>query len=112
MKITFATLSVDNEELQSAVDDAIAKVRREWLGAEIPMYINGEEVYALEKYESYSPMNTELHLSTAQRGTVEHARAAIAGARVARADWARTPWQRRVAIVRKASEIMSERYWN
>jgi 1-pyrroline-5-carboxylate dehydrogenase len=109
MTITFATLSVDNEELQSAVDDAIAKVRREWLGAEIPMYINGEEVYALEKYESYSPMNTELHLSTAQRGTVEHARAAIAAARVARADWACTPWQRRVAIVRKASEIMSER---
>ena len=44
-KITYATMSADNEELQSAFDDAIAKVKQDWLGAEAPMFIDGKWVY-------------------------------------------------------------------
>ena len=49
LKITYATMSADNEELQSAFDGAIARVRAGWLGREVPMFIGGEKVFAGEK---------------------------------------------------------------
>ncbi len=107
-KITYATMSADNEELQSAFDEAIARVKSGWLGVEVPMFINGEKVYADEKFESYSPINTEMHLCSAQKGTVEHARTAIAAARAAFPQWCKTPWQERVAIIRDIAEKISD----
>ena len=47
MKITYATLSADNEELQAAFDAAIETVKTKWLGVEVPLYINGETIYSL-----------------------------------------------------------------
>jgi 1-pyrroline-5-carboxylate dehydrogenase len=107
MKITYATISADNEELQSAYDQAIAKVKAEWPGAEVPMFINGEQIYAEEKFEAYSPINTDMHLCTAQKGTVEHVRSAIAAAKAAFPDWRQTPWPERVAMLRDTAEKMS-----
>ena len=57
-KVTYATMSADNEALQSAFDEAIANVNSKWLGVEVPMFINGEKVYTNEKFDSYSPINT------------------------------------------------------
>ncbi len=107
-KITYATMSADNEELQSAYDEAIDRVQAGWLGAEVPMFINGEKVYADEKFESYSPINTDVHLCTAQKGTVEQAQAALAAARSAFRGWCETPWQERVAIIRDIAEKISD----
>lgn len=107
-KITYATMSADNEELQSAYDEAIARIRARWLGVEIPMFINGEKVYAGEKFAKYSPISTDMHLCTAQKGTVEHAKAAIAVARAAFPGWGKTPWQKRVAILRNIAEKISD----
>jgi len=107
-KITYATMSADNEELQSAYDEAIAEVKAGWLGAEVPMFINGEKVYADEKFASYSPIDTTMHLCTAQKGTVEQARAALAAARSAFRGWSGTPWQERVAIIRDIAEKISD----
>jgi 1-pyrroline-5-carboxylate dehydrogenase len=107
-KITYATLSVSNEELQSALDEAFKRVKRDWLGQELPMFINGEKVYAEGKFEVYSPINTDLHLCTAQSGTAEHSNRAIAAAKAARATWRNTPWRERVAIIRGLAEQISE----
>jgi 1-pyrroline-5-carboxylate dehydrogenase len=107
-KITYATMSADNEELQSAYDQAIANVKAKWLGAEVPMFINGEKVYADEKFKKYSPVNTDMLLCTAQQGTREQAKAAIAAARAAFEGWRKTPWQERVATLRKIAERISD----
>lgn len=107
-KVTYATMAADNEELQSAYDEAIARVKAGWLGVEVPMFIDGEKVYADEKFESYSPINTDMHLCTAQKGTAEHARAAIAVARAAFPGWRKIPWQERVAIIRDIAEKLSD----
>jgi len=107
-KVTYATMSADNEELQSAFDEAIAKVKSEWLGVEVPMFINGEKVYAAEKFESFSPINTGMHLCTAQKGTAAQAKAAIAAAEAAFPQWRQTPWQDRVAITREIAEKISD----
>lgn len=107
-KVTYATMSADNEELQSSFDAAVEHVRKEWLGAELPMYINGEKVYADEKAKHYSPIDTDLLLGVSQKGTIEHARAAIAAAKAAFPGWRATPWQERVAVLRRIAETMSE----
>jgi 1-pyrroline-5-carboxylate dehydrogenase len=111
-KITYATMSADNEELQSAYDEAIDHVKAGWLGAEVPMFINGEKVYADEKFGSYSPINTDVHLCTAQKGTAEHAQTALAAARTAFRGWCETPWQERVAIIRDIAEKISDNSFN
>lgn len=107
-KVTYATLSADNEELQAAFDQAVERVKNNWLGAELPMFINGERVLADDKFKTYSPINTDLHLCTAQNGAAEHSKAAIAAAKAARKAWRETPWQERVAIIRNIAEKMSD----
>jgi 1-pyrroline-5-carboxylate dehydrogenase len=108
IKITYATLSADNEELQSAYDQAIENVKAGWLGAEVPMFINGEKVFAAEKFKSFSPINTGMHLCTAQKGTADHANSAIAAAKAAFPGWRKTPWEERVSIIREIGEKFSD----
>jgi len=107
-KVTYATITADNEELQSAYDQAIDQVKADWIGAEVPMFINGQQVYAVEKFESYSPIDTDMHLCTAQKGTIAHAKDAIAAARDAFPKWRKTPWQERVAVIRNIAEKISD----
>ena len=60
MKITYATLSADNEELQSAFDAAVERVRGE-LGRSYPMLIGAEERSGAEEFEDRSPIDSEHH---------------------------------------------------
>ncbi len=109
VRISYATLSgaADDEQLQSAFDRALARVRRDWLGAEVPPFIDGEEIYAGETLDSFSPFATGLHLCAAQKGDVEDAREAIEAAAAAFPTWRRTPWQERVAMVRDVARRLS-----
>lgn len=107
-KITYSTMSANNEELQAAFDVALERVRREFLGREVPMFINGEEMLADEKSRCVSPADTRVHLCTAQKGTADHARQAVDAARAAFLNWAATPWQERVAAIRRAADLISE----
>jgi 1-pyrroline-5-carboxylate dehydrogenase len=107
LKITYATLSADNEELQTAFDKAVVKVKKEWLGAELPMFINGQKVYAGDKFKTYSPINTDILIATVQNGSADHSQAAVAAAKAARKAWQATPWQERVATIRAIAEKIS-----
>ncbi len=107
-KLTYATMFNPPEELHTRYDAALAKVRSE-LGRDHGMLINGREVFADEKFENRSPADTDVVLGTFQKGNAEHAKAALAAARKAAKGWAHTPWQERVALLRKAAEIMDRR---
>ncbi|MCB9139116.1 MAG: aldehyde dehydrogenase family protein [Caldilineaceae bacterium] len=106
-KVTYATLSADNEDLQSSFDHALETVRNEWLGADAPMFIDGQKVYTDAKLESYSPINTDVLIATAQQGDAGHTDRAVAAAKRAFPAWQRTPWQERVAIIRKIADRIS-----
>ena len=58
MKITYATMSADNEELQAEFDVALDKVKSSMLGLEVPLFIDGKKVYAPDKTAAYSPIDT------------------------------------------------------
>ena len=58
-RITYATMSADNEELQSAYDAAAERARAE-LGKNYPVVVNGEERWTDEKYDEPSPIDQDL----------------------------------------------------
>ncbi len=107
-KLTYATMFNPPEELHKKYDEALAKLKTQF-GKEYGMLINGKDVFAEEKVEDRSPADTDVVLGVFQKGTVEHARAAMSAARKAARGWAFTPWQERIRLVRKAAEIMDRR---
>ena len=111
MKITYSTLSGDNEELQSAFEAALERARGE-LGRTYPMIIGGEERTGDETFDDRSPIDREMVVARFPVGTRDDVRDAIDAARAAWPAWRDTPWRERLAIMRRAAEIISERQFD
>jgi 1-pyrroline-5-carboxylate dehydrogenase len=111
MKITYATLSADNEELQSAFDAALVRARSD-LGRTYPMLIGGEERLRGETFEDRSPIDRSIVVARFPVGTRDDVRDAVAAARAAFPAWRDTPWRERLAILRHAAELISERQFD
>jgi 1-pyrroline-5-carboxylate dehydrogenase len=108
MKITYATLSADNEELQSAFDAAVERVRAT-LGASYPMLIGGEERRTEAEFEDRSPIDQQVVVSRFPLGGQQDVRDAIAAARSAFPAWRDLGWRRRTELMRRAADLISER---
>ncbi len=108
MKITYATLSADNEELQAAFDTAVEEARG-MLGRTYPMLIGAEERAGVETFDDRSPIDTDIVVSRFPVGTRQDARDAIDAARAAQPAWRSLGWQQRLELLRAAAEIISER---
>jgi len=111
MKITYSTLSADNEELQSAFDAALERARAD-LGSTHPMIIGSEERTSADTFEDRSPIDRDLLVARFPVGTREDVRDAIAAAREAYPAWRDTPWRDRLAILRRAADLISERQFD
>lgn len=109
-KLTYATMHNPPEELHTRFEEALTRVNK-GLGQEYAMIINGKERFASDKFEDRSPINTDTVLGVFQKGTVQDARDALAAARSAFPNWSRTPWQQRVAIMRKAADQIDQRLY-
>src|SRR5512143_993525 len=110
-KLTYATMFNPPEELHKGFDAAVGRLKQN-LGKEYGMIIDNQDVFADEKLEDRSPVNTDWVLARMQKGTAAHAQQAIAAARKAFPGWSRTPWQQRVKIVRKAAAIIEQRIFD
>ena len=107
-KLTYATMFNPPEELHKGFDKAVANLKAN-LGKEYGMIINGKDVFADDKFDDRSPVNTEWVLARMQKGNASHAQMAIAAARKAFPAWSHTPWQTRVKLVRQASAMIEKR---
>ena len=99
LKITYATLRNDNEQLHASYDAGLAVARAE-LGRDHGLLINGEWRPAKELFEKRSPIDGSL-VGRFAKGTRQDAGDAIAAARAAAPGWAGTSWLRRVTIMRR-----------
>jgi 1-pyrroline-5-carboxylate dehydrogenase len=107
LKITYATLRNDNEQLHASYDAGLAVARAE-LGGTHGVFINGEWRAAAEHFEKRSPIDGVL-VGRFAKGTRQDVRDAIAAARAAAPGWAHTTWSERVAIMRRMADLISER---
>jgi 1-pyrroline-5-carboxylate dehydrogenase len=110
-KLTYATMFNPPEELHTRYNDALAKTKAK-LGSEYGMIINGKDVFADEKFEDTSPINTEVVLAVMQKGNEKHAQMAMEAARKAFPVWSGMPWQERVCLLNKAADLIEERIFD
>jgi 1-pyrroline-5-carboxylate dehydrogenase len=110
VRITYATMSADNEELHAAYEKGV-ETAKSWLGQKHPFYINGEERWGEAVDEEYSPIDRELLIGQFARATRQDAKDAIAAAKAFFPEWSGAPWQDRVKIMRRAADVISEQVY-
>src|SRR5512133_2326152 len=107
-KLTYGNMFNPPEEMHKGFDKAVAKLKSN-LGREYGMIIDGKDVFADDKYEDRSPVNTDWVLAVMQKGNASQANMAIEAARKAFPGWSHTSWQKRVQLVRKAAANIEKR---
>ncbi|MFP5342847.1 MAG: aldehyde dehydrogenase family protein [Candidatus Limnocylindria bacterium] len=108
IKITYATLRADNEDLHTGFEAAVDRVR-DAFGAHHQQYIDGAWRDAAERIEVRTPIDRDVLIGTVASGTTGDVDAAVAAARRAQPAWAAVPWQERLAILRRAGDLISDR---
>jgi 1-pyrroline-5-carboxylate dehydrogenase len=107
-KLTYATMFNPPEELHTRFEDALSRLKA-GLGKEYGMIIAGKDRFSQEKFEDRSPVNTDIVLGVFQKGNEQDARDALAAARKAAPLWSGMKWQDRVALLRKAADLIDQR---
>jgi 1-pyrroline-5-carboxylate dehydrogenase len=107
-KLTYATMFNPPDELHTRFEDALTSLKLK-LGSEYGMIIAGKDHFSAEKFENRSPIDTDMVLGKFQKGSAKDAGMALNAARKAFPGWSSTPWQERVALMRKAADMIDER---
>jgi len=108
LKITYATLRADNEELHALYEAGLERAKAS-LGAYHPNVIGGRERDGEGTFDVRTPIDRNISIGTFAKGTRQDVIDAIAAARAAQPAWAATPWRERLAILRRAADLISER---
>lgn len=107
-RVTYATLTADNEDMHKAYDGGL-ELARTWFGQVLPTIVNGEERTGSVTHDVTSPVDTRVTMCTIHEASTQDVHDAIASAKSAKHRWGTTPWQDRIAILRKAADLISER---
>jgi 1-pyrroline-5-carboxylate dehydrogenase len=108
VKITYATLRADNEDLHSAFEAGVEAARAR-LGRSHPNLIDGQERAGDGEFELRSPVDQDIVVGRFANGTRQDVRDAIAAARAAQPAWNALGWERRIEILDRAADLISER---
>ena len=106
-KITYATMSADDPALHQAYEEGLAAATSR-IGQTHPLLINGEKRYTEETYVECSPIDSDVVVGRYSQASDDDVDDAVAVAAAFQAEWEATPWQERVAIVRRAADMMEE----
>jgi 1-pyrroline-5-carboxylate dehydrogenase len=107
-RVTYATMTADNEDLHRGYDEGIEKARA-WLGGRHPFYVNGEPREGESWFEERSPIDQELVIGSFAQASREDVKEAVAAAKAFAPAWSGTAWQERVRLLRNAADLISER---
>ena len=108
MKITYSTMSADNEELHTAYEAGI-EAAKAMLGKTHPFYVDGEARTTENTYEERSPIDSDIVIGRYSQATPRDVDDAVKAAKAFQPTWAATPWQDRIALLEKAGDILEER---
>ena len=111
VKITYATMTADNEELHASYEKAVDTVKSSWLGEKHHFFVNGEAREGEGYDEERSPIDRDIVVGYFGRATVQDAHDAVAAAKAFFPQWSGTPWQERVKVMRQVADVISERVY-
>jgi 1-pyrroline-5-carboxylate dehydrogenase len=106
-RVTYATLSADNEDLQAAYDEGI-RVARSWFGQTLPAFVSGQPRTGGPAFDVVSPADQSV-LCRVHEATTADVTDAVAAASAAAPGWAATSWQQRITLLRAAADLISDR---
>lgn len=106
-KITYATMSADNEELNAAFEKALEEVKGR-LGREHGVIVNGEERLDRDMFEETSPIDSDLVIGKYAQATAQDVDDAVAAARSFAPEWENWGWEKRRDLMLAAAEIMDD----
>jgi 1-pyrroline-5-carboxylate dehydrogenase len=111
VKITYATMSADNEELNNAYEKAVAEARSK-LGRTYPVIVNGEERTDRDLYEELSPIDSDIVVARYAQGTREDVDDAVAAAKAFEREWESWGWEKRRDLMLQAADIMESQIYD
>ena len=108
LKITYATLRADNEQLHREYEAGLAEAKTQ-LDGHHPNFVEGRERAGDGEFTVSSPIDRDIVLGHFASGTRQDVRDAIAAARRAQPGWFALGWEKRLEILKRAAELVSQR---
>ena len=105
LKITYATMSADNEELNSSFEKSVVEVQTR-LGQTHGVIVNGEHRADRELFEEVSPINRDILVGRYAQATTSDVDDAVSAAKAFQPEWEAWGWERRRDLMLKAADIM------
>lgn len=109
-RLTYSTMFDPPSALHERFDAALELVRAQ-LGRDHPMVIGGQDRRATDWFEVRSPIDRDWLLGRFPKGGAEDVRAAVAAGAAAFPGWAATPVAERIALLRRAADLIEERVY-
>jgi 1-pyrroline-5-carboxylate dehydrogenase len=101
---SYAPGSPEKLELKKMIKELKSKTM------DIPMIINGKEIFTDKKIDIRPPHELKHKLGTFNRGEASHVSQAVEAALAAKPSWEAMPWQDRASIFLKAAELLAGPY--
>src|SRR5438128_600173 len=108
LKITYATLRADNEQLHREYEAGLAEAKTQ-LDGHHPNFVEGRERAGDGEFTVSSPIDRDIVLGHFASGTRQDVHDAIAAARRAQPGWFALGWEKRLEILKRAAELISQR---
>ena len=102
-------LEAGNEAEFDRLFDAAAESARKSFGSEFSIYIGGEPVKCQEKILEHSPIDSTITIGKFQSATQPNFATAVVAAQKAFGEWSGLDYTSRVALFRKAADLLSQR---
>jgi 1-pyrroline-5-carboxylate dehydrogenase len=111
VQITYATMSADNEELNTAYEEAVERTRSA-LGQTHGVIVDGEARTDRPMFEEFSPVDSDILVARYAQATVSDVDDAIASARAFQPEWEGWGWKKRRDLMLEAADIMESRVYD
>ena len=108
LKITYATLRADNEQLHADYEAGLAEAKT-LLAGHHQNWIDGKARDGQGEHTVTSPIDHDIVLGHFAVGTRADVQDAVAAARKAQPEWFALGWKKRIEILKKAAELISQR---
>ncbi len=107
-RVTYATLSADDNELQGSYDTAV-ETARNGLGALHPLRIGAKASPCDDTFTTHSPIDRDVVVGVFAAAAGTDVEEAVTAAAEAFGGWSSTPWRERVATLDRVADLISAR---